>query len=99
MLAEDFEAALIATLPAAADEITVIDDVENGENILRARIGLETIGRVVIYGAEYPVDVSAKMPGFRISLTIRSERDWGRNIAYLIDGYHKYRAGKKFQPL
>ncbi len=90
-LAEDFEAALVAALPAIADEITVRDDIENGENILRASIGLETIGRVIVYGATYPVDVSSKMPGFRISLTIRSERDWGRNMAYLIDGYHNYR--------
>jgi hypothetical protein len=92
--AEDFENALKAALPAHADEITVTDEVENGENILRARMGLETIGRVVIFTPEYPLDVSAKMPGFRISLTIHNERDWTRNMAYLIDNYRNLRTGR-----
>lgn len=99
--AQDLEDAIKSILVTIADEISVEDTIKSSDNpsapserVLCAKIGDEIIGRIVVFGSaeSYPIDVASKMPGFRISMTIRNTKDWGRNMAYLIDGYQKYRA-------
>jgi len=92
----DYENAIKAILFTIADEISV-EDKTTTERVLYAKIGDEIISRVIIHSPtnNYPIDISSKMPGFRISMTIRNAQDWGRNMAYLIDGYQNYREKAK----
>lgn len=85
MLELDFENALCEMFPMLANKLKI---VLLGVS-LHVFYNEELFGRVYIQQNNYPVDVSAKMSGFCIMMTLRNPADWTINIPYLIKDYKK----------
>jgi hypothetical protein len=50
----------------------------------------EHIGKMTWVAYTYPLTVLSQMPGFRLSVTVKSPADWQRHLPYLLEGFQRY---------